>query len=85
MSESRLREFDPLHMSREAMQVVGRALTRMWGRDVMLYTGGVSFFVMLAVFPGLAIAIGIYSLLTDPAQVAQQMEGRARGLSWPSH
>jgi membrane protein len=75
MPESRWREFDPLHVVREALQVLGRALSRMWGRDVMLYTGGVSFFVMLAVFPGLAIAIGIYSLLTDPAQVAQQMEG----------
>lgn len=77
MAESR-REFDPLHLMREALQVLGRALSRMWGRDVMLYTGGVSFFVMLAVFPGLAIAIGIYSLLTDPAQVAQQMEGLTR-------
>ena len=78
MPESPRRDFDPLHMFREAIQVAGRALTRMWGRDVMLYTGGVSFFVMLAVFPGLAIAIGIYSLLTDPAQVAQQMEGLTR-------
>lgn len=75
MSESRWRELDPLHLTREGLQVLGKALSRMWGRDVMLYTGGVSFFVMLAVFPGLAIAIGIYSLLTDPAQVAQQMEG----------
>ena len=70
MRESPRRDFDPLHMFREAMQVTGRALTRMWGRDVMLYTGGVSFFVMLAVFPGLAIAIGIYSLLTDPAALS---------------
>ncbi|HEX6858962.1 MAG TPA: YihY/virulence factor BrkB family protein [Caulobacteraceae bacterium] len=75
MPESRFREFDPLYLTREALRVVGRALTRMWGRDVMLYTGGVSFFVMLAVFPGLAIAIGLYSLLTDPTQVAHQMEG----------
>lgn len=75
MSESRWRDFDPLHILREALQVVGRALTRMWGRDVMLYTGGVSFFVMLAVFPGLAIVIGLYSLLADSAQVARQMEG----------
>lgn len=75
MSESRWREYDPVHLIREILKVIGRALTRMWGRDVMLYTGGVSFFVMLAVFPGLAIVIGIYSLLTDSAQVAQQMEG----------
>jgi len=68
------RDFDPLHMMREGLRVLGKALSRLWGRDVMLYTGGVSFFVMLAVFPGLAIAIGAYSLLTDPAQVAEQMD-----------
>lgn len=78
MPESRWRDLDPAHLLREALRVTGRALTRMWGRDVMLYTGGVSFFVMLAVFPGLAIAIGLYSLLTDPAQVAHQMEGLTR-------
>jgi membrane protein len=78
MSESRWRELDPLYWLREGLRVIGKALTRMWGRDVMLYTGGVSFFVMLAVFPGLAIAIGLYSLLTDPAQVAQQMDALAQ-------
>jgi len=78
MSESRWRDLDPLYWLREALQVTGKALTRMWGRDVMLYTGGVSFFIMLAVFPGLAIAIGLYSLLTDPAQVAQQMDALAQ-------
>ena len=31
----------------------------------MLYTGGVSFFALLAVFPALAILIGLYSLLSD--------------------
>jgi membrane protein len=55
--------------------VLGRALTRLWGRDVMLYTGGVSFFVMLAIFPALALLIGLYGLLADPAQAAS--EGRA--------
>lgn len=78
MSESRWRDLDPLYWLREALQVTGRALTRMWGRDVMLYTGGVSFFVMLAIFPALAIAIGLYSLLTDPAQVTQQMDALAQ-------
>jgi membrane protein len=38
----------------------------------MLYTGGVSFFVMLAIFPALAILIGVYSLLSDPARAAEQ-------------
>ncbi|THD77591.1 MAG: YihY/virulence factor BrkB family protein [Phenylobacterium sp.] len=67
--------WDPLHWLRMSLLVLGRALTRLWGRDVMLYTGGVSFFVMLAIFPGLAILIGLYSLLSDPAQAAR--EGQA--------
>jgi membrane protein len=72
--ESHARDLDPLYWMREGLRVLGKALSRLWGRDVMLYTGGVSFFVMLAVFPGLAIAIGLYSLMTDPAQVAAQMD-----------
>jgi membrane protein len=68
-------DWDPTHWARISLAVLGRALTRLWGRDVMLYTGGVSFFVMLAIFPGLAILIGLYSLLADPAQAAR--EGQA--------
>jgi membrane protein len=68
-------DWDPAHWARLSLAVLGRALTRLWGRDVMLYTGGVSFFVMLAIFPGLAILIGLYSLLSDPAQAAR--EGQA--------
>jgi membrane protein len=47
---------------------------RLWGRDVMLFTGGVSFFVMLAIFPALAIMVGLYGLLADPAQAAREGE-----------
>lgn len=65
-------DWDPVHRGRVAVTVLGRALSRMWGRDVMLYTGGVSFFIMLAIFPALAIAMGLYSLLSDPARVAEQ-------------
>jgi membrane protein len=74
----RARDWDPVHMLRLCLTVLGKALSRLWGRDVMLYTGGVSFFVMLAIFPALAIAMGLYSLLSDPAQVAQQGELVAR-------
>lgn len=72
----RLREvdWDPTHWLRLSLKLVGRALARLWGRDVMLYTGGVSFFVMLAVFPGLAIVIGLYGLLADASQATQQAE-----------
>ena len=74
MRRVRERDWDPVHAIRLVLTVLGKALTRMWGRDVMLYTGGTSFFVMLAIFPALAILIGLYSLLSDPARVAEQGE-----------
>jgi membrane protein len=67
-------DWDLSHWTRSALKIAGRALTRLWGRDVMLYTGGVSFFVMLAVFPGLAILVGLYSLMADPAEAAPRAE-----------
>ena len=66
--------WDPLYWLRVSLQTLGRALTRLWGRDVMLYTGGASFFIMLAIFPALAILITIYSLLANPDQAAAQVE-----------
>jgi membrane protein len=51
-----------------------RALTRLWGRDVMLYTGGVSFFSLLAIFPALAILVTLYSLLSSPVQAEREGE-----------
>jgi membrane protein len=75
-------DWDPLYWLRVSLQVLGKALTRLWGRDVMLYTGGVSFFAMLAIFPALAILISLYSLLSDPAQAAR--EGEALSTLIPS-
>lgn len=49
-----------------------RAFTRSWGRDVMLYTGGVSFFALLAVFPAIAILIGFYKAVLSIGQVNEQ-------------
>ncbi|MES2834018.1 MAG: YihY/virulence factor BrkB family protein [Pseudomonadota bacterium] len=49
-----------------------RAFTRSWGRDVMLYTGGVSFFALLAVFPAIAILIGFYKAGLSISQVSEQ-------------
>ncbi|HEX7947191.1 MAG TPA: YihY/virulence factor BrkB family protein [Phenylobacterium sp.] len=74
----RARDWDPVLWVRLGLTVLGKALTRMWGRDVMLYTGGTSFFVMLAIFPALAIAMGLYSLLSDPTRVAEQAEYMAQ-------
>ncbi len=52
--------------------LVRRALGRLWGRDVMLYTGGVSFYAMLAGAPGLAILVSVYSLLSTPDVATRQ-------------
>jgi membrane protein len=74
----RARDWDPVHAAGATASVLGKALSRLWGRDVMLYTGGVSFFIMLAIFPAIAIVMGLYSLLSDPARVAAQGEAVAR-------
>ena len=63
---------DPRGMPRRWGAIVWRALARNWGRDVMLYTGGVSFFALLAVFPALGILIGLYGMLSTPEGAAVQ-------------
>lgn len=70
----RAMDWDPLHWLRLVLQTLGKSLTRLWGRDVMLYTGGVSFFIMLAIFPALAITIGIYSMVAAPEQAVREGE-----------
>lgn len=70
--------WDPLYWLRVSLTTLSRALTRLWGRDVMLYTGGVSFFSLLAIFPALAILITLYSLLSSPEQAAQEGEALAQ-------
>lgn len=63
---------------RLASRIVVRALIRLWGRDVMLYVGGVSFFALLAVFPALALLLSFYGLLFTPDQARAQAEGVAQ-------
>ena len=60
------------------LQIVGRAGRRAWGRDVMLYTGGVSFFALLAVFPTLALLIAAYRLFAKPELATAQAEALSR-------
>lgn len=76
----RLREWDfnPTHWVRNALQTTWKALLRLWGRDVMLYVGGVSFFALLAVFPILVIVIGLYGLFATAATAETQAEAFAR-------
>ena len=54
------------------LRLSGRAFARSWGRDVMLYTGGVSFFALLAVFPAIAILIGLYKVGLSISEVSAQ-------------
>lgn len=74
---NRFRALDPLYWTREVLMVLGRALSRLWGRDVMLYVGGVSFFAMLAVFPALSLLISIYTFLLTPEAAAAQADSFA--------
>jgi membrane protein len=60
--------------SRLCLGILKRAALRCWGRDVMLYTGGVSFFALLAVFPALTLLIAFYSAVFTPAQAELQMQ-----------
>lgn len=59
------------------LRLSGRAFARSWGRDVMLYTGGVSFFALLAVFPAIAILIGLYKAGLSISQVSAQVAALA--------
>jgi membrane protein len=61
---------DPRTRVRRWSALAWRALCRNWGRDVMLYTGGVSFYALLAVFPALSILISLYAVLSDAQDAA---------------
>ena len=41
--------------------------------DLFLVAGGVTYAVLLALFPGLAALVAIYGLVLDPAQVEKQV------------
>ena len=43
----------------------------------MLYTGGVSFFALLAIFPAIAILIGFYKAVLSIGQVSEQAKALA--------
>jgi membrane protein len=60
---------ETLTFVRASVLLARRSFLRIWGRDCMLYTGGVSFFALLAVFPALTILVGLFSLLAPTSQV----------------
>jgi membrane protein len=59
---------------RKSFGVLGRALGRLWGRDVMLYVGGVSFFALLAVFPAVALIIAFFKVVLNTGVGVEQAE-----------
>jgi len=71
-------DYDPTHWLSAVIRVAGRAWNRTQNRNAALYTGGVCFYALLAVFPALAILIGIYSLSFTADQAAAQAEAFAR-------
>ena len=60
--------------------MTAKALSRLWGRDVMLYTGGVSFYALLAAFPTLAIVISVDSVLLTPERAIHQADALGASL-----
>ncbi len=62
---------ETLTFARAVVLLARRSFLRIWGRDCMLYTGGVSFFALLAVFPALTILVSLFSFLEPTSRVAR--------------
>ena len=54
--------------------IMRRSWTEVSENNIFLISGGVTYAVLLALFPALAALVSIYGLLLDPAQVEHQME-----------
>ena len=67
-------DYDPTHWALGVLRVAGRSWRRSQNRSAALYVGGVCFYALLAVFPALAILIGLYSLMLTPHQAQAQAE-----------
>jgi membrane protein len=55
------------------MDVLWRAWQEVSDANLFLVAGGVTYAVLLALFPGLAALVAIYGLVFDPAQVEKQV------------
>jgi membrane protein len=54
--------------------IVLRSWTEIADNNIFLVAGGVTYAVLLALFPALAALVSIYGLLLDPTQVERQMD-----------
>jgi len=50
-----------------------RAWTEVSEANLFLVAGGVTYAILLALFPGLAALVSIYGLLLDPSQIEKQV------------
>ncbi|MGP0000186.1 MAG: YihY/virulence factor BrkB family protein [Acetobacteraceae bacterium] len=55
------------------MDVLWRAWNEVSDANLFLVAGGVTYAVLLALFPGLAALVAIYGLILDPSQVERQV------------
>jgi membrane protein len=53
--------------------IISRAAKDFTNKNLSLVAGGVTYYIILALFPGLAALVSIYGLVADPAQVEQQV------------
>lgn len=69
------RRRSPLRMGFEDWWAVLRRVADQVAKDnLAIVASGVAFYAFLAVFPALAAGVSIYGLMSDPAEVMQQME-----------
>ena len=71
-------DYDPTHWALAVLRVAGRSWHRTQNRRAGLYVGGVCFYALLAIFPALAILVGLYSIMFTPDQAAAQAEAFSR-------
>jgi membrane protein len=57
-----------------------RSWAEVSGNNIFLVAGGVTYAVLLALFPGLAALVSIYGLLLDPSQVEKQVAAMSQVL-----
>jgi membrane protein len=62
------------------MDVLWRAWNEVSDANLFLVAGGVTYAVLLALFPGLAALVAIYGLVLDPSQVERQVSALSGGL-----
>jgi membrane protein len=53
--------------------IIWRAAQDFSNKHLTLVAGGVTYYIILALFPGLAALVSIYGLVSNPAQVEQQV------------